>query len=144
MTRLATLYARGDDFFVSHLSRTTDHLWLGQVPVVRVPQTADDRALYEAVRGALDRSKTDIDRPADLSHLMDPVLEAAGVKSQRAFHQGARSVTIEEQDDGRIVVEPSRRHGTEFIHLRDLDITIDRPQPAELAAAIRRAVDNSE
>jgi hypothetical protein len=141
---LAEVYARGDDYFVSSLSRTTDYLWLGGGPVIRVPRAAADRELYEAVRGALDRSKTGIDRPDDLSHLMDPLLAAAGVRSQRAFHRGARSIAIEEDDDGRIVLEPSRRRGNEFIHLRDQDITLDRPSPSELADSIRRAIEISE
>jgi hypothetical protein len=145
MTQHVVLDARADrSLILQTYSRTTDWLWLGTGTPSRLDDSVTDDELAAAINAALDRSQTEIERPEKLDKLMEPVLRVAGVRSQRAYYEGTRSIGITQEDDGSIEVAPSRRRNREFITILDEVISLQDPDPSALVAAIRRAIAISE
>ena len=141
----ARVDARADGtLIVQSYSRTDDWLWIGSDTPVALDGTVSDEGLGEAVVLMLDRTRTDVPQPEDLRPLMKPLLAAAGVRSQRAYYDGTRSVAVSRSADGSVVVEPSRRDHRSFLGLPNQAITILRPAPAALGAAIRGGLAQSE
>jgi len=98
------------------------------------------------VLGALSRSGRTVPHPAVWHGLAAPRLKAAGVRSEKAFQSGARSVDVERA--GRdLQIEPSRNGGTQgdgkgFVPLPELTITLPLNSSAEaLGEAVRAGLE---
>jgi hypothetical protein len=145
MIGLASVDARVDDrLILQSYSRTDDWLWTLGDPPVALASTVSDEDLGLAVVLMLDRSRTGVPRPEDLRPLMKPLLAAAGVRSQRAYYDGTRSVVIRRSAEDSVVVEPSRRDHRSFLPLADRSIALAAATPASLGAAIREGLTRSE
>jgi hypothetical protein len=141
----ARVDARADGtLIVESYSRTDDWLWIADETPVALAGNVSDEALGQAVVQMLDRSRTDVPRPEDLRSLIKPLLAAAGVRSQRAYYDGTRSVGVGRSADGSVVVEPSRRDHREFLPLADRSISLTEATPAGLGAAIREGLTRSQ
>jgi hypothetical protein len=144
MIGVASVDARADGtLFVQSYSRTDDWLWISG-DVVALAGAVSDEELGQAALLMLDRSRTDVPRPEDLRPLMTPLLAAAGVRSQRAYYDGTRSIGVSRSADGSVVVEPSRRDHREFLPLADRSISLTEATPAGVGAAIREGLARSE
>ena len=145
MTRLIDVEARTDgSLIIGTYSETLDHLWLGTGSPVRVSSSVSDAELGDVLVRALRESRHGIERPERLDQLMKPKLKVAGVRSQRAYYEGTRSIAVSEEDDGTIQVEPSRRRQREFLPLRDRFFTLHGASSEELAKAVREGLERSE
>jgi hypothetical protein len=142
MRRSATLQARAGDIVLWSYSRTTDGLRIAVGPVVRISQGATDDQIAAAVRTVLDGSIEGIPRPNPLQRL-NHVLAVAGVTSERAFNRGARSVGLQEEADGTVILSPRKPEGGGWMGINDKVIVLHAPAPGELASAIREAIDAS-
>jgi hypothetical protein len=140
--RGADLQAREQDFVLWSHSQTTDGLRIALGPVVKLPATATDAELVVAIRTVLDGSRTGVDPPDPFEGWMH-VLAVAGVKSERAFNKGSRSVGIQEEMDGTIMLNPRRPEGGGWMGMNDGVIILNKPSAAELAPAVRRAIEAS-
>jgi hypothetical protein len=111
----AAVDARADGtLIVQSYSRTDDWLWILDETPVALAGSVSEEELGQAVVLMLDRSRTDVPRPDDLRPLMKPLLAAAGVRSQRAYYDGTRSVMVNRSADGSVVVKPTRRDHRSF------------------------------
>jgi hypothetical protein len=145
MIGVAAVDARADGtLIVQSYSRTDDWLWiLGEHPVALAGNVSDE-ALGQAALLMLDRSRTEVPRPEDLRPLMKPLLAAAGVRSQRAYYEGTRSVGISRSAEGSVVVKPTRRDHRSFLGLADRSIALAAATAVGLGAAIREGLARSE
>jgi hypothetical protein len=142
MTRGANLQARQQDLvFWSH-SQTTDGRRVALGPVVKLSARATDEELVDAIRTVLDGSQTGVEPPNPFLGLKS-VLAVAGATSERAFNKGARSVGIQEDSKGTILLNPRKPDGGGWMGMNDEVISLDNPTPEELANAVRRAVEVS-
>lgn len=108
----ATIYRRKTQFFVHASSRTTEGVWILTEPCLGLEQVCSDRELGEAVRKALDGSRSDIPHPRSWAGLLDPLLKQAGVKSWNTFSKTASCAEIEE-DEGEVALMPTKKLGVE-------------------------------
>jgi hypothetical protein len=139
----ASVYERDSRVIVHSQSRTTSGYSLLDDPVLRV--NGDDAALGEAVRRCLDASKVGV-VDAQNADLFRPVLALAGVRSWKAFMDGARHAHIQVDGNGAIGCGPSHNGGARdgFFPLPQLSLHISASaSDAELGAAVRAALGRS-
>jgi hypothetical protein len=141
---MAAIDARGERLFVQSFSRTDDWLWILTAVDPPLASTIEDAALGGATVAALAGSRVGIERPERLDGLMAPLLRVAGVRSQRAYYEGTRSVIVHQTETGRVEVTPTMRRKREFLQLVDRALTVDDPTPDALGRAIRIALERSE
>src|SRR5918995_7305662 len=106
----AAVYELKDRIFVYPLQQTTAGLGLASEPYVSLPLDVEPESLGNAVLTALSQSGKTVPHPTSWTGSDKPRLEAAGVKSQAAFHAGARSISVERDEVLRL--EPSRNGGS--------------------------------
>ena len=80
-------------------------------PYVSLPLDADAKAMGDSVFNVLSLSGRTVLHPTSWKGLGTARLNAAGVKSERAFQLGARSLSVERETQG-FRIEPSRNGGT--------------------------------
>ena len=95
--KLATVYRRRADFIIHPDSCTTVEAWILSEPCVRLPVDCTDGQLGATVLSALERSKTGVPHPTEWKGLLEPLLQAAGVKSWGAFAKNAVCVLVSEE-----------------------------------------------
>lgn len=111
MTPSAAVYQLKDRILVHPWQQTTTGLGMSSEPYVALPLDADAAALGNCVLAALAESGKTVPHPASAKGLAAPRLKAAGVKSEKAFQAGSRSVMVERA--GKLIrIEPSRNGGT--------------------------------
>jgi hypothetical protein len=122
--------------------RTTMGLSIASEPYVSLPLDADAKVLVDSVLNALSLSARTVSHPTSWKDLSTARLNAAGVRSEKAFQLGARSLSIERGAQG-FRIEPSRNGGAKgdakgFEPLPELSVSLPLTSSAEtLGAAIR-------
>jgi hypothetical protein len=113
--KMATAYQRGAIFVIHALSRTTDGVWIATQPFIRLPEDCSSDELSGAVQAALDRSKDRVRHPDQdqWKKVLEPLLNAAGVKSWRTFVRGSTSVEIESDATGLALIPTNNLRGRE-------------------------------
>jgi hypothetical protein len=142
VTHSAAIYRLKDRVLIHPWQRTTMGLSIASEPYVSLPLDADTKALGDSVLEALSLSGRTVPHPASWKGLGTARLDAAGVKSERAFALGARSLSAEREAQG-FRIEPSRNGGASgdakgFAPLPELGMSLPLTSSAEtLGAAIR-------
>lgn len=145
MQRVA-IYELKDRFLVHPWQRTTAGLGMASEPYVCLPLDADPKTLGESVLKALSLSDRTVPHPASWKGLATARLDAAGVKSEKAFHSGARGLTVERGTEA-FRIEPSHNGGSTgdakgFQGLPNLSLSAPlHSSPGELGAEIRRCLE---
>jgi hypothetical protein len=106
----AAVYELKDRILIHPWQQTTTGLGIASAPYVSVPLNAESKSLGDSVLIALSISGQTVPHPKTWKGLDKPRLEAAGVKSEKAFQTGARSVSVERGQAFRL--EPSRNGGS--------------------------------
>jgi hypothetical protein len=137
LTQLADLHVFERSIILWSYAKTTQGMWIALGPVVKLSDSATDEELAAGARAVLDGSRTGTPQPAKLEGLKH-VLAVAGVRSERAFNKGARSVGLRQEIDGTLILDPRKPVGGGWVGIDD--VALHRPTDAELATAIRRAI----
>ena len=141
----AAIYQLKDRLLVHPWQRTTMGLGIASEPYVSLPLDVDLNALGNCALAALAQSGKTVPHPLSWKGLNEPRLRAAGVKSEKAFQTGSRSLTIDRVGDA-LRIEPSRNGGARgdakgFEPLPELGISVPLNSAAEaLGSAIRAAL----
>jgi hypothetical protein len=141
----AAVYQLKDRMFVHPWQQTTAGLGIASEPYVSLPLDARPDSLGNLVLSALSKSGQTVPHPTIWRGLDKPRLEAAGVKSEKAFQTGARSVSVERGQAFRL--EPSRNGGSKgdtkgFEPLPDLSMSLPLGSTAtEIGQAIRACLE---
>jgi len=118
-------------------------LGIASEPYLSLPLTIDSDKLGEAVLAALTHSGRVVPHPVSAKGLAAPRLSAAGVKSERAFQTGTRSLSIERTKKS-FRIEPSRNGGSKgdakgFHPLPELSTFLDCDSDATIIGRAVRA-----
>jgi hypothetical protein len=141
----AAVYELKDRILVHSWQQTTAGLGIASEPYIGLPRDAGPEALGNSILSALKKSGQTVPHPTTWKGLDKPRLEAAGVKSEKAFQTGARSVSVERGQAFRL--EPSRNGGSEgdtkgFEPLPDLSMSLPLSSTAtEIGQAIRACLE---
>jgi hypothetical protein len=142
----AAVYQLRDRVLIHPWQRTTTGLGIASEPYISLPLDANFTALGNCVLTALTHSGQSVPHPSSWKGLEAPRLKAAGVKSEKAFQSGARSLTVDRVDQA-LRIEPSRNGGTKgeskgFEPLPKLSTSLPLTSTAEkLGSAIRAALE---
>jgi hypothetical protein len=107
----AAVYRLKDRILVHPWQQTTAGLGIACGPYTSLPLDVDASALGESVFAALSQSGQTVPHPSSWKGLDGARLKAAGVKSEKAFQSGARSLTVERAGPS-FRLEPSRNGGS--------------------------------
>ena len=138
----AAIYLLKDRVLVHPWERTAVGLGIASEPFVSLPVDANPDTLGKAILTALSHSGQTVPHPRSWKGLDTPRLKAAGVKSERAFQSGTRSLSVERGAES-FRIEPSRNGGTKgdtkgFEPLPERSILVASDASAEkLGAAVR-------
>ena len=143
--KTAVVYQRRKDLLIDGMSQTTAGVWISAGRWQRLTLDADDEALGKAVRLALGDSRSGVPHPAreDFPALLQPLLDAAGVKSYNTFEKGAKSVDVAQDDAGVFTVSPTENRGSAGGFVPQAGETVRGVNDAELGRAIHRALSMS-
>jgi hypothetical protein len=138
----AAVYELKDRILVHPWQQTTAGLGIASEPYIGLPLDAEPKSLGNSVLSALSHSGQTVPHPMTWKGLDKPRLEAAGVKSEKAFQSGARSVGVERGQAFRL--EPSRNGGSKgdtkgFEPLPELSMSLPL---SSTAAALGQAIRN--
>jgi hypothetical protein len=145
----AAIYQLKDRILVHPWQQTDMGLGIASEPYLALPIEAAAAKLGTSVLDALGGSGRTVPQPTVWKGLAAARLKAAGVKSERAFHDGARYVRVE-RTDGGFLIEPSRNGGTKgdakgFEPLPDRAIALDAGASTDdLGKAVRKGLDSCE
>jgi hypothetical protein len=107
----AAIYRLKDRVLIHPWQRTTTGLSIASEPYVSLPLDADARVLGDALLNALSLSARTVPHPTSWKNSSTARLDAAGVRSEKAFQLGTRALNAERGDQG-FRIEPSRNGGT--------------------------------
>ncbi len=143
--RRATVYLRRRQFYVHSVSQTTQGVWIFTSPCTKLDLKCPDTRLGEAIMSALSGSRDGVPHPVKWGHLIDPLLQQAGVKSWATFAAGASCVEIED-DGSRISIIPSKNLGARngFLAEPTNAVTIATHAPEEVGAHARAKVNDEK
>lgn len=111
MMRMATVYRKGKHLYFHASSRTTSGVWIATSPFSMLPVDASLDEKGEAIAGALEGSREEVDHPTDFRELITPLLSLANTKSWATFSRKARCCTVE-MDDKNITFVPHDNLGS--------------------------------
>jgi hypothetical protein len=139
----AAVFVRTNGWYCSPYNQTTAGVWMSAEPYVKLARDANAAALGRAVLNALGESKGPVPHPAESewNALLKPLLEAAGVKSWKAFVLRAQYMSVDEEGETVTICPNVNREPREgFIPLSDRDIRLPVSASAEeLGEAIQTA-----
>ncbi len=141
MEQMASIAQRERKLIVSSWSNT-ENFWIMNGWFAILDVETDDPALGQAIREALSRTKTGIPTPPRAELGNNPIRKALGLRSERAYMEGTRSVLVlAENDAPDLEVIPQENKGRDgFIEIEDATEHLPRDVPStQLAAAVRRA-----
>ena len=100
--RMAWIYRRRERLFLRPWSKTDEGMWREDGPCSVLPASASAEEVGATVESVLALSRQGVSHPSrsGWSEVTRPLLEAAGVKSWRAFAKLANSVGIERDESG--------------------------------------------
>jgi hypothetical protein len=141
--REANVQTSGDNLILWPSSQVTNGLWLAHGPVIKLPIDSSDNELADAIRTVLSASVVGIPTPASYRGLLKPVLDVAGVRSERAFNKNAGAVQLTEEADGSIAFGPLRRDGAGWSPISEAVSTVSDATDEDLARLLRLAIEAS-
>ncbi len=143
----AAVHQLKDRILVHPWQQTDMGVGIASEPYVAIPLEVDTEQLGKSILDALGDSGRTVPHPTGWKGQdASSRLKAAGVKSERAFQDGARYVRVERTQAG-FLIEPSRNGGTKgdakgFEPLPDHAIAVDPgASAADLGEAIRKGLD---
>ena len=106
------VYERSENLFIFTLSAVSDAYWIGDGPVYKLTKT-NSVEIGLTVRKCLEASRYGMPHPtdADRTKRIQPLLEAAGVKSYSDFAKLARSVRVMIKENGMVTLLALRNEG---------------------------------
>lgn len=141
--RNTSAYKLKDRYFVYPKKRTSEGVWLASEDFVSLPLHASVEDLGNAVLGALAQSHGVLPHPEAWAGLSKPRLSAAGVRSEKAFMQGARLVEVTLMNE--MILTPTRNGGASgeqrgFAQRPDSDLNLPADSsPTEVGQALLAA-----
>ena len=144
--RRSGLYRRADGYYyICAESQTTAGLWMGVRPFLKLGVDEPAARLGEAVCEALAASRTGIPHPTDWDAVEDPTLAMAGVKSVAKFAQGAKSVSVEDEN-GTLTIVPYKKMSPkgDFEELKSVVTVRNDVTPAAIGEAVVKAFEMCE
>ena len=106
----AQIFQRKGDLFILPSCQTTDGVWMGVDPVVRLDENASHETLGEAILRAITSSKQGVPHPLDWNIPTTSLFQLAGVKSCNEFERNAKHITVQ-VDDKAMRITPWRNLG---------------------------------
>ena len=106
----AAVFELKDRLLVHPWQRTTTGLLVASEPYISLPLGADPKTLGDSVLTVLNASGRTVPHPKSWKDVAAARLEAAGVKSERAFQLGARCLNVE-REARALRIEPSCNGG---------------------------------
>lgn len=94
MNKRASAYKLRDRFLVHTDQITTAGVWLAAPKYVSLRLDTPAQEVGKALLSALEDSGQTVPHPTQWAGLSKPRLDAAGVKSEAAFHKGTQLVTV--------------------------------------------------
>jgi len=145
--RCAIVYERDAVLYIRTSSRTTDEVWIEDGPCSSMPVDSRIEEIAEAVRTALESSKSGIPHPGRQSwgHVLDALLEAAGVKTWAVFSKTAICLKVELEVQLRIA--PTKNLGSKggFVEIEGKAIVLSSSATlTEIGVGIKRALSIAE
>ena len=141
--RSVSVYKRRDGLYIDTLCRATTGAWVGIGPLRKLSVGCSIEDLGKAVIEGLEQSKHGVPHPTDWDALLEPLLEAAKVKTYSAFCKGTRYCEVDFDGIRYTFLPTSNKRGT-FDHLNDLKFSIPvGSSPAEVGIAVLRALELS-
>jgi hypothetical protein len=143
--RSAAIYVLKDRVLLHPWQKTTEGVGIGSEPYATVSPQATAYRLGEVVLIALAASGKSVPHPKSWNNVARPRLEAAGVNSETAFHNGTLSVTVNWRDDV-LSFEPSRNGGASgaekgFHPLPEASVSVAAGAgPETIGATLRSAI----
>ncbi len=110
--KATTIYERKGKLYVHSSSQTVSGIWLINAPVLSVNKDEISK-LGHSIRECLDASREGVPHPVSFSHLFEPVLALAGVKSFGTFVKSAKCVEVETGDGKTVTLVPTRNLGVD-------------------------------
>jgi hypothetical protein len=101
--KCAGIYVRLDRIFVHPWSRIADGGLVATEPVIGLDLSSDDGSIGEAIRTALNASKSSIPPPKDWKALVRPLLDISGTKSWSQFVKRSKYCEVLESDMGMTI-----------------------------------------
>ncbi len=149
--RLANVDRRNGKLIVSSYSKPTGWLWFMNGWFEILDADTDSTALGQVIREALEHSEVGVPKPSreqTRAGFDKPILDALGLRSTSAYMRGARSVAVSEADGDDLseldVTPKENRLRDGFVEIKEARQQLPRDAtPAELAAAVRRALDRA-
>jgi hypothetical protein len=145
----AAVHQLKDRILVHPWQQTEMGVGIASEPYVAIPLEADTEQLGKSILDVLGESGRTVPHPTVWKGQDASRLKAAGVRSERAFQDGARYVRVERTQAG-FLIEPSRNGGTKgdakgFKPLPDRAIALDAGASTDdLGKAVRKGLDSCE
>jgi hypothetical protein len=145
----AAVHQLKDRILLHPWQQTEMGLGIASEPYLALPIDADAGKLGKSILDALGNSGRTVPHPTVWKGQDASRLKAAGVRSERAFQEGARYVRVEHTQAG-FLIEPSRNGGTEgdakgFEPLPDSAIALDAGASTDdLGKAVRKGLESCE
>ena len=136
--RCASAYLFGGRIVLAAERQTTAGVWISD-GWAEAYEADDQVALGEALLGALARSAIETPHPTDWKAIKFPVPTVAGARSLKAFMQSAQHASVEQQD-GRVVLRPSRNLGSKGFEPTGDALTVDADKSDQIGKALLRAL----
>src|SRR5262245_57849166 len=143
--RSAAIYVLKDRVLLHPWQKTTVGLGISSEPYTTLPADASNLRLGEALLAVLSASGQTVPHPQSWESVAKPRLDAAGDKSEKAFHSNTKSVTVDWQDDS-LHFEPTRNGGASgpdkgFHPLSNSRVTVAAGMGAEaIGSAVKSAL----
>ena len=126
-------------------SKTIMGLWVLREPCISLPQDCTNEELGNAVLSSLKTSQQGVPHPdkSEFKSLAEPLLKAAGVKSWRAFSNGAEQISVDQNGEA-ISFTPMRNMGSKqgFVEHTKERINVTSDRAADVGEAVRKVFSN--
>lgn len=109
---------------VSTLDQVDAGFWIGTTTISFLPADADVTTVAATVRQHLLLSKRKVPVPDDYEAHFKQIVEAAGLKSGKAYHKGALYLSIYMRETG-LSISATRNTGKAFEGVKDASIALD-------------------
>ena len=141
----AEVYLRREVLIFAPQSRTTAGVWIVGRPCVTVSGEAPAHEKAAAISTVLDASTDSVSHPTSWTGVLQPLLDAAGVKNWKTFVRSAKSVGVECDGDSIVFVPYANLGAASGFQRMPADaIRVSRSAPPDeveacLTASLRRA-----
>jgi hypothetical protein len=138
--RQISVYARHDGWYINAMSQTTTGLYISTPPYLREYANISSQGLGEAALLALSKCQFGVPHPTEWDHLLQPILDLAGVRTWTQFMRDVPSIDAD-YDEEEFVFRPTKNYGPkqEYGEATAKPIRIPKDSSPELIGEMMRA-----